>query len=336
MDRRNLLLMGLMAAVAPVSAGAQTRSVSVEKTKAVAAAAVRVITLDGPAQPQQLVHGDGVLWFSAPRLAAIGRVALDSGDVSYVSLGNGAKPKGLTLGPNGKLYACDGANDVIHQYDPATGDVVRHGMPAGQFVDVGTAAFDGGGRLWFTGVTGFYGSLDPVSGEIEVRAVESGRGPFATTTASDGAVWFASHTGNMIARIDPANGSLEQVALPTQLQGPKGLTSDRRGNIWVAAHKSGALARYDATAKRWAWWKLPGTGAKPYAVLVDGADRIWVSDTGNDRVLRFIPGAGRFFPVFAVQPRSMVKSLAERDGLIWIAESVGDRLIAIEASDRIN
>jgi virginiamycin B lyase len=336
MNRRHLLLMGLLVAVNPGAVQAQTRSVSVEKAKLATLSAARIIALDGPAQPQQLVVGDGVIWFSAPRLSAIGRVALDTGDVTFVSLGNGAKPKGLTLGPNGKLYACDGANDVIHQFDPATGDVVRHGVPPGSFVDLGTAAFDGNGKLWFTGLTGYYGSLDPVTGNIEVKPVESGRGPFATTSASDGAVWFASHTGNLIARIDPANGGLEQVAMPPQLQGPKGLTSDRRGNIWVAVQKSGALARYDVATRRWSWWKLPGSGAKPYAVLVDSADRVWVSDTGQDRVLRFNATTARFVAAFNVQQRSMVKSLVERDGLVWAAESVGDRLIAIEAVDPVN
>ena len=53
---------------------------------------------------------------------------------------------------------------AIVRVDPKTKEVNTWPLPASRAgANLNTAAFDGKGRIWFTGQTGIYGRLDPTT-----------------------------------------------------------------------------------------------------------------------------------------------------------------------------
>jgi virginiamycin B lyase len=293
----------------------------------------RIIPLQGAAVPHQVAVApgrDGAVYFAAANLGAIGRIDVASGEVTYASLPSGAKPRGLAMARDGKVYALDGASDMIIAHDLGTGENRRYAMPSGlAHLELQLGAFDGHGRLWFTGYAGWYGRLDPTNGKVKVYQAPGGRGPFAIVADRNGAIWYASYAGNYVARVDDKTGKPEMFPLPSDADGPKGLAVDAAGNIWCTSVKDGSLARLDAESRTWKTWRAPGNNPRLYGLTAAPDGSMWASDIGENRILRFDPVAGRFDTVFANLPRAMVRHLAMGRGVVWAAESATDRMVAI-------
>jgi streptogramin lyase len=69
------------------------------------------------------------------------------------------------------------------------------------------AAFDGKGRIWFTGQNGIYGRLNPTAGDIRVWDTSKGRGPYGKTQARPRATSFVSLAGSYLANVDLETGA---------------------------------------------------------------------------------------------------------------------------------
>lgn len=293
----------------------------------------RVFDLGGAAVPQQVavqMRKGGDVFFAAANLGAIGRIDHATGEVSFMALPSGSKPRGLVLAPDDRVYAIDGKSDAIVGHDLKTGENRRYAMPAGQsHLELQMGAFDRRGRLWFTGYSGWYGRLDPASGKIKVYKAPGGRGPFAITTDRAGTVWYTSYAGNYIARVDERTGTSEAFPMPPEADGPKGIVTDAAGRVWCASFRDGALAMFDPARQAWQTFRAPGDNPKLYGIDVAPDGAVWVSDIGENRVLRFDPAAGAFAVAFANLPRAMVRHVAVGQGVIWAAESATDRMIAI-------
>jgi virginiamycin B lyase len=65
------------------------------------------------------------------------------------------------------------------------------------YTNLNTAAFDGRGRIWFTGQNGIYGRLDPKTGDMKVWDAPKRRGPYGITATPSGDIWFVSLAGSL-------------------------------------------------------------------------------------------------------------------------------------------
>lgn len=94
-------------------------------------------------------------------------------------------------------------------------------MPGRPGANLNTAAFDGRGRLWYTGQNGYYGSVDPRSGAVTVRQAPRGRGPYGICATPAGDIYYASLTGSPIARVDLDSGDATPIDPTTPGQGAR-------------------------------------------------------------------------------------------------------------------
>ena len=273
---------------------------------------------------------DGTVWFTAQRSGHLGRLDPRTGRSRMVALGDSSAPHGVIVGPDGAPWVTDGGLNAIVRVDPATLRVRRFALPASRRgANLNTATFDGSRRLWFTGQSGVYGSVDPRSGRVRVFSAPRGFGPYGISTTSRGQVWYASLAGSYIARIDTATGRAHVVQPPTAGQGARRIWPDSRGRLWVSEFNAGRLGRYDPAARRWNEWRLPGGDPHPYAVYVDGRDVVWLTDFGEDRLLRFDPRTERFTPIRLPTAQAAVRQLLGRRGEVWGAESAADKLVVL-------
>jgi virginiamycin B lyase len=296
-----------------------------------AAQAIREFRVPAGSGPHDVAPArDGRVWFTAQRSGHLGRLDPRTGRSRVVALGDGSAPHGVIVGPDGAPWITDGGLNAIVRVDPRTLRVRRFPLPSNRpGANLNTATFDRRGRLWFTGQSGVYGSVDPRSGRVRAFSAPRGFGPYGISTTPDGQVWYASLAGSYIARIDTATGRARVAQPPTAGQGARRIWPDSSGRLWVSEYNAGRLGRYEPGARRWREWRLPGDDPHPYAVFVDGRDTVWLTDFGEDRLLRFDPRTERFTPIRLPTAQAAVRQLLGRGREVWGAESAADKLVVL-------
>jgi virginiamycin B lyase len=270
----------------------------------------------------------GPVWFSAQRSGELGRLDPKTGKVEMIPLGSRSSPHGVILGVDGAPWLTDSGQNAIVRVDPKTREVKSWPLPeATGYANLNTAIFDKAGIHWFTGQSGYYGRLDPRTGDLKVFDAPKGRGPYGIHVTPEGTVYYASLAGSHIARIDAASGKAAVIEPPTRGQGARRVWSDSRGLVWVAEWNSGQLSRYDPKTGAWAQWRAPGASPKVYAVYVDDTDKVWVAEWSAQAMLRFDPATQTFETFKSSSSTANVRQIHGRKGEVWTPESAADKLV---------
>ena len=302
---------------------------------AASAAGAQVTVQEYPLPPRVGAHDvwadpapGGPVWFSAQRSGELGRLDPQTGKVEMIPLGPRSSPHGVILDADGSPWLTDSGQNAILRVDPKTRAVRSWPLPEGTaYANLNTAIFDKAGIHWFTGQSGYYGRLDPRSGDLKVFDAPKGRGPYGIHVTPDSTVYYASLAGSHIARIDAASGKASVIEPPTRGQGARRVWSDAKGLVWVAEWNSGQLSRYDPKSGAWAQWKAPGANPKVYAVYVDETDKVWVAEWSAQAMLRFDPATQKFESFRSSTSTANVRQIHGRKGEVWTPESAADKLV---------
>lgn len=274
---------------------------------------------------------NGVVYYTAQATGKLGILYPISGKVEEIPLGKGSAPHGVIIGPDHAVWITDSGLNAIVRIDPMRRNIKSWALPKeAANANLNTASFDLKGRIWFTGQSGFYGRLDPATGEMKVWRAPRGIGPYGITTTPAGEVYYASLAGNHIAHINTESGEATVIEPPTANQGARRIWSDSKGRLWVSYWNTGQVGRYDPATKSWREWKLPGE-AQTYAVWVDEQDKVWLTDFASNALVRFDPVSEAFQRFSSNREGARVRQLAGRKGEVWGAESGNDRLVRIRS-----
>jgi virginiamycin B lyase len=296
-----------------------------------AAEQVRYFPLPSGAGPHDVAPApDGTVWYTAQRAGALGRLDPRSGKAEQIPLGQGSAPHGVIVGPDGAAWVTDSGLNAIVRVDPQTRAVKTFPLPASSaYANLNTCAFDRNGVLWFTGQSGFYGRVDPKSGEVRVFEAPRGRGPYGITATPAGEIYYVSLAGSHLARIDINTGASTVIEPPTPRQGARRVWSDSKGRLWISEWNSGQVSVYDPAAQRWQQWKLPGKSPSTYSVYVDEKDKVWLTDFSANAIVRFDPATEKFESFPSSESGAAVRQMLGRPGEAWGAESGNNRLVVI-------
>lgn len=299
---------------------------------AASAQEVRYYDVPEGARPHDVAAApDGSVWYTAQRQGALGWLDPETGEVEQIPLGEGSAPHGVIVGPDGAPWITDGGLNAMVRVDPETREVRVWPLPEDTgYANLNTAAFDGRGRVWFTGQTGIYGVLDPATDDLRVWQAPRGRGPYGITATPSGDIYYASLAGDHIARVDLDTGAATVIEPPTADQGARRVWSDSRGRIWVSEWNSGQVSVYDPSDESWRAWKLPGEAPRTYSIWVDEADKVWLTDFGANAILRFDPQTETFESFPSDREGANVRQMLGRPGEAWGAESGTDRLVVVD------
>jgi virginiamycin B lyase len=279
--------------------------------------------------------GDGTIWYTGQHKGVLGRLDPRSGKVERIPLGEGSRPHGVITGPDGGAWVTDSGLNAIVRVDPESREAKVWRLPEGhENANLNTPAFDGKGRIWFTGQSGVYGRLDPATGKMDVWDAPKGRGPYGITATPDGEIYYVSLAGSFLAKPDLETGASEVISPEDPEAGPRRVWSDSKGRLWTAEWILGNVSVYDPAAKAWKVYKLPGNEPHAYAVYVDEKDKVWVTDFGTNAIVRFDPGTETFKSFRSNKPEAAVRQLNGRPGEVWGAESGTDRLVVIRTSGK--
>ena len=276
---------------------------------------------------------DGTVWYTGQRTGVLGRVDPKTGGVERIPLGKGSAPHGVIVGPDGAAWVTDGGQNAIVRVDPVSKEEKIWPLPASRAgANLNTAAFDGKGRIWFTGQTGIYGRLDPATGKMEVWDAPKGVGPYGITATPSGDIYYVSLAGSFLGKPDLETGETTVIEPKMKDAGTRRVWSDSKGRLWVSEWNVGNLSVYDPASKSWTVRKLPGDGPHAYAVYVDDKGKVWVTNFGTNAILSFDPESEVFESFPSDKPDAAVRQLNGRAGEVWGAESGTDRLVVIRAT----
>jgi virginiamycin B lyase len=274
---------------------------------------------------------DGTVWYTAQRTGKLGILDPKTGKVEEVPLGEGSSPHGVIVGPDKAAWITDGGLNGIVRVDPKTRAVKVWKLPPDTgYTNLNTAAFDGRGRIWFTGQSGFHGRLDPKTGDMQVWKSPRGRGPYGITATPSGDIYYVSLAGNHLAKVNLDTGEATVIEPPTPGQGARRVWSDSKGRLWISEWNSGQLSRYDPKDGSWKSWTPPGEKPRTYSVYVDEADKVWITQWGANAIMRFDPVTEKFESFPSDRPGAMVRQMLGRKGEAWGAESALDRLVVVK------
>ncbi len=273
---------------------------------------------------------DGGVWYTAQGSGELGRLDPATGRTEHVALGNGSSPHGVIVGPDGAAWVTDSGLNAVLRVDPRSRAIRRFALPEGTpNANLNTAAFDRRGLLWFTGQSGYYGSVNPATAQVRVWRAPRGRGPYGIAATPAGEIYYASLAGNHIARIDTTSGEATVIEPPTPRQGARRVWSDSKGRIWVSEWNSGNLSSFDPASGAWRKWMPPGDSPRTYSVYVDDRDKVWITDFNANAILRFDPLTEAFERFPSDRSGAAVRQMLGRAGEAWGAESGTDRLVVV-------
>lgn len=277
------------------------------------------------------VEANGIVWFSGQRRGIAGRLDPATGGIKRIPLGKGSAPHGVIIGPDGNAWLTDGGQNAIVRVDAKSFEVKVWPLPAERmpFTNLNTAAFDGKGRIWFTGQNGIYGRLDPKSGDMKVWDAPKGRGAYGMASTPGGDIWYVSLANSYLAKVDLETGASTVVAPPTNDQGARRVWPDSKGRIWISEWNSGNVSVYDPAAKTWKSWKLPGAKPQTYSIWIDPEDKVWLTEWSANAIVRFDPVSETFESFPSDKPNSNVRQMLGRKGEAWAGESGTDRIRVI-------
>ena len=240
----------------------------------------------------------------AERAGKLGR--LDAKTLEFVEINTPPGPAAAdrqSLGnpqidSKGVLWVPDGPNARWLSYDTNSAKFVSYAWPKGKGNAGGNSmAIHPDGTIWATGGAGQARQLNPATGEFKffpapATKTHKNPGAYGMAVAGDGSVWFAEDEADLMARVDPATGKVDEYKIP-DVGGhayPRRLSADANGDLWVALWKAGKLLKVDHKTREMTVYSPPTSVSGSYSIVVDKKNNyVWISGQQADVIDRFDP-----------------------------------------------
>src|SRR5581483_3612376 len=120
-----------------------------------------------------------------------------------------------------------------------------------------------------------------------------GSRPHDPLATRDGYIWYTGQYANVLGRIDPKTGKIQEFRPTTPGSGPHGLVEDKDGNIWFTGNFKGYIGKLDPKSGSFTEYKLPDPAARdPHTPLFDQKGMLWFSVQSGNMVGRLDPKTG--------------------------------------------
>ena len=320
----------------------------------------RVVTLDLPrrfSEPHDIASDPSGVGWAAERAGALIRFDPKTYDFTEVRVPAGPAPADRQrlgnpqINAQGILWTADGPNNRWLSYDTKAFSSANPQAPF--HVYPWTAKGHGGaggnsftlhpdGTIWGTGMGKEVRMLNPQTAEFNFyeapsfKQTKESPGAYGLAVAGDGSVWWAEDEADMMARVDPKTGKVEEFKLP-DVGGhalPRRMNSDWDGNLWVGIWEAGKLMKVDYKTKQMTVYtpKTPSLGM--YSVVADKKNHlIWVSAQQVDKIFRYDPAKDEFaeFPLsYAQQDPRRIDIDPTNPNRIFFSGNTADRIGFIE------
>jgi virginiamycin B lyase len=166
--------------------------------------------------------------------------------------------------------------------------------------------------------------------QIREYDVPSGARPHDVAPAPDGGVWYTGQGNGTLGRLDPATGTVRDIALGRG-SAPHGVIVGPDGSAWITDGGLDAIVRVDSESEEVRAFPLPAgrSGANLNTAAFDGQGVLWF--TGQAGVYgRLDPATGQVDVFDAPRGRGPYGIAATPSGDVWFASLAGSYIARID------
>lgn len=246
----------------------------------------------------------------------------------------------FAIDPHDRIWAGDNRNSRFVEYDPQTGEFSFYPYPEGPpggAKNVNTIRFHPNGTVWATVIThNLILRLDPATKKVTEYPVPSGVllksnvNPYGMAIdTKEHFIWFAERHTSKVGKVNPVNGEVAELEVPTQYSNMRRMAADGEGNVWVAEYGNvGKLAMVDHRTGKVTEYPTPSQYSGAYSVDVDRKHNlIWVNEFMADKIARFDPRTKTFveyiLPTHYLQTRR-IELDPTRSNRVWFSGTGAD------------
>lgn len=158
-----------------------------------------------------------------------------------------------------------------------------------------------------------------------------GQRPRDPVEATDGSIWWVGQWGDILGRLDPTSGAMQEYQLPAGAK-PHSVEVGPDGYIWYTGNKNATLGRLDPLSGHIDQFPMPEPAARdPHTHVFDKQGILWFSLQQSNMIGRLDPASGAIRLVSAPTKRSRpygVKIAA--DGTVWVACNGSNCLLRVD------
>jgi virginiamycin B lyase len=155
--------------------------------------------------------------------------------------------------------------------------------------------------------------------------------PHDTEVSPDGALWYTGQYANLLGRLDPKSGKIQEFKLKTPDSGPHGLISDKEGNIWFTANNKAYIGKLNPKTGEVTEYPMPDPAARdPHTPVFDPNGILWFTVQIGNFVGKLDPKTGKVTLKQSPTPRSLPYGLRlDSKGTPWYCEFGSNKVAQI-------
>lgn len=176
----------------------------------------------------------------------------------------------------------------------------------------------------------------PVSGPLTLRFEEwrvptPGQRARDPVEAPDGGIWWVGQWMDILGRIDPETGAMEEFDLPAGAR-PHSVNIGPDGAVWYTGNRNATMGRFDPATGEITEYPMPQEAARdPHTAEFDANGILWFSLQGSNMIGRLDPVSGevRLVP----SPRDGARPYGVKigaDGTVWVACNGANCLLRLD------
>ena len=149
--------------------------------------------------------------------------------------------------------------------------------------------------------------------------------------APDGSIWWAGQFGNLIGRIDPVHGTMQEFVLPAGVL-PHSVSVDSAGDIWYSGNGNATIGRFDARSGNITVYAMPDPAARdPHTMIFDARGILWFTVQHSNMIGRLDPANGEVRLVTMRTPDSRPYGIkVDAQGALWVACNGSNCLVRVD------
>lgn len=149
--------------------------------------------------------------------------------------------------------------------------------------------------------------------------------------APDGGIWWVGQWMDILGRIDPETGAMQEFDLPAGAR-PHSVNIGPDGAVWYTGNRNATMGRFDPATGEITEYPMPQEAARdPHTAEFDANGILWFSLQGSNMIGRLDPASGevRLVP----SPRDGARPYGVKigaDGTVWVACNGANCLLRLD------
>ncbi len=228
----------------------------------------------------------GNLWVTLDGSSpAVDEVSTGGTVLAQYALSSAALPQGITVAPNGTIWAAQYGANALAEIVPGSSAVTTFSLGKGTRPEDVVVGSDG--NLWVTDTgTNQIERVGPTGVGLTTFVVPTSLStPWWITPGPDGNLWFTESTAGKIGRIT-TTGVITEFALGSSTSAPKGIVTGPDGNLWFTESGTNLLGRISTAdpVASLTTYTLPTPGSTPLGIAPGPNNAIWLTESGAGQV----------------------------------------------------